>query len=88
MAYLIFTSRVKAIIASYQLSGVRMAHIELGFKNPNLRTPIINLLLKGTEHWDSIQKRLSESKSRTPVTIDLMKVIKRKLFESKYDSFS
>ena len=63
-----------------------MAHIELGFDNPCLRTPLVNLLLRGTEHWDSIQKRLSGSKSRTPVTIDMMKVIKRKLFESRMDS--
>ena len=88
IAYLIFTRKVKASTASCQLSGVRMPHIELGFDNPNLKTPIINLLLKGTEHWDSIQKKLSGSKSRTPVIIDLMKVIKRKLFQSKSDSFS
>ena len=62
-----------------------MAHIELGLDNPNLRTPLINLLLKGTEHWDNIQKRLTGAKSRTPVTIDMMRVIKRMLIESGYD---
>ena len=82
IAYLIFTREVKATTVSCQLSGVRMAHIELGFDNPNLRTPLVNLLLKGTEHWDSIQKRLSGARSRTPVTIEMMKVIKRKLSES------
>ena len=76
IAYLIFTRKVKATTANCQLSGDRMAHIELGYDNPNLRTPLINLLIKGTEHWDSIQKKLSGSKSRTPVTIYIMKVIR------------
>ena len=65
-----------------------MAHIELGFDNPNLRTPLVNLLLRGTEHWDKIQERLSGAKSRTPVTIDMMRVIKRKLIESNYDHWT
>ena len=50
IAYLLFTRNVKSNTVSCQLSGVRMAHIELGFDNPNLRTPLINLLLRGTEH--------------------------------------
>ena len=65
-----------------------MVHIELGFDNPNLRTPLVNLLLRGTEHWDKIQERLSGAKSRTPVTIDMMRVIKRKLIESNYDQWT
>ena len=85
IAYLLFTRNVKSNTVSCQLSGVRMAHIELGFDNPNLRTPLVNLLLRGTEHWDKIQERLSGAKSRTPVTIDMMRVIKRKLLESSYD---
>ena len=87
IAYL-FTRKVKSKTVTCQLSGVRMAHIELGLDNPNLRTPLINLILKGTDHWDNIQKRLSGSNSRTPVTIDMMKVIKRKLIESNHDSFT
>ena len=65
-----------------------MAHIELGYDNPTLRTPLVNLLLKGTDHWDSIQNRLSGTKSRTPVTIDMMRVIKRHLYESTMDIFT
>ena len=88
IAYLLFTRKVKSKTVTCQLSGVRMAHIELGFDNPNLRTPLINLILRGTEHWDNIQKRLLGNKSRTPVTIDMMKVIKRKLIESKLKAFN
>ena len=36
IAYLIFTREVKGTTVSCQLSGVRIAHIELGFDNPNL----------------------------------------------------
>ena len=85
IAYLLFTRKVMSKTVTCQLSGVRMAHIELGFDNPNLRTPLVNLLLRGTEHWDSIQKKLSGTKSRIPVTIEMMRVIKRKLIESEYD---
>ena len=88
IAYLLFTRNVKSKTVSCQLSGVRMAHIELGFDNPTLRTPLVNLLLRGTEHWDKIQERLSGAKSRTPVTIDMMRVIKRKLIESNYDKWT
>ena len=81
VAYLLFTRKVKATTVSCQLSGVRMAHLEWGYNNPALRTTLGNLLLKGTEHWDSIQEKLTGSKSWTPVTIDMMRVIKRHLFE-------
>ena len=85
IAYLLFTRKVMSKTVTCQLSGVRMAHIELGFDNPSLRTPLVNLLLRGTEHWDMIQKKLSGKKSRIPVTIEMMRVIKRKLIESDYD---
>ena len=47
-----------------------MAHIELGFDNSNLRTPLVNLILKGTELWDTIQKKFSGTKSRASATRD------------------
>ena len=50
IAYLLLTREVKSKTVSCQLSGVRMAHIELGFDNSNPRTPLVNLLLKGTEN--------------------------------------
>ena len=88
IAYLLFTRKVTSKTVTCQLSGVRMAHIELGMDNPNLRTPLVSLLLRGTEHWDNIQRKLSGAKSRTPVTIDMMRVIKRKLIESKHDQLT
>ena len=65
VAYLLFMRKVKVSTVNYQLSGVRMAHLERGFDNPSLRTDLVNLLLKGTEHWDSIQEKLTGSKSRS-----------------------
>ena len=88
VAYLLFTRKVMSKTVTCQLSGVRMAHIELGLDNPNLRTPLINLILRGPEHWDNIQKKLSGAKSRTPVTIAMMRVIKRKLIESEHDQLT
>jgi hypothetical protein len=81
LAYLLFTREVKAKTANCQLSGVRMAHLELGLDSPSLRPPIVELLLKGTEHWESVSTVLSRKTMRTPVTSDMMLAMKRIIFE-------
>ena len=81
VAYLLFTRCVKAKTVECQLAGVRMAHLQLGFDSPTLKKPIVDLILKGTEHWEVLNENLSNTTHRTPVTIDMMKVIKRKLHQ-------
>ena len=84
LAFLLFSREVKAKTASCQLSGVRMAHLELGWDCPVLRPPIVELLLRGTEHWETVSAHLSPKPVRAPVTISLMMAMKRKLFESQW----
>ena len=60
LAYLLFTRKVKSSTADQQLSGVRMAHLEMGFDSPSLRPPIVKLLLKGSEHWDAVKQDLAQ----------------------------
>ena len=83
VGYLLYERKVMAKTANMQLSGVRMAHIEQGHDCPCLRPPIVSLLLKGKEHWDNVIGKLENRKTRAPVTIDMMKVIKRGLCKSK-----
>ena len=61
-----------------------MAHLEIGLECPILRPPIVKLLLQGKQHWDSVSDHLKGKPKRAPVTIDLMMVIKRKLFEASW----
>ncbi len=84
LAFLLFTRKVKAKTANCQLSGVRMAHLELGLDSPSLRPPIVELLLKGTEHWESVSAVLKSKELRAPVTIEIMLAMKRKLHESDW----
>ena len=82
VGYLLHTRKVKAKTVNCQLSGVRMAHIEEGLDCPSLRPPIVALLLRGKEHWENAINKLEERKTRAPVTIAMMKLIKRELCKS------
>ena len=84
VGYLLYDRKVMAKTANMQLSGVRMAHIESGHDCPCLRPPIIALLLKGKEHWDNAAVRMENSQTRAPVTIDMMKMIKRELHKADF----
>ena len=70
-------------VAQY-LSGVRMLHLCRGLDVSSLRPPIVNLILKGREHWDNVQKTLSCKPSRVPVTISVLKYLKRIINGSDY----
>ena len=57
-----------------------MAHLELGLDSPSLRPPIVELLLRGTQHWESVTADLSLKVTRTPVVWETMLAIKRIVF--------
>ena len=84
LAYLLFTRGVKANTANCQLSGVRMAHLELGLDSPSLRPPIVELLLRGSQHWESVTADLSLRVTRTPVVWETMLAIKRIVFHADW----
>ena len=81
LAFLLFNRNVKSSTASCQLSGVRMAHLELGLDSPSLRPAIVKLLLLGTEHWENVSENLENKTMKSPVTTEMMETIKRNLFE-------
>ena len=86
LAYLLYTREVTSKTANCQLSGVRMAHLEIGLECPILRPPIVKLLLQGKQHWDSVSSRLKMKPKKAPVSLDMMLVIKRNLFEANWSS--
>ena len=69
-------------VAQY-LSGIRMLHLCKGMDVSSLRPPIIDLILKGREHWDNVNKTLLGKPKRIPVTVKVLKFIKRALLETE-----
>ena len=67
------------------LSGIRMLHLCKGLDIASLRPPIVNMILKGREHWDNVNNTLMKKPKRVPVTIKVLKYIKRVFAESSYD---
>ena len=61
------------------LSAVRMAHLSRGIDSPHLRQPIIKMIIKGFAHSDALRSKLEKKLGRFPVTIPVLKYIKRKL---------
>ena len=72
-------------IDSY-LSAVRMAHLTQGLDCPHLRKPIIDLIIKGQAHHESLKPMLERKASRLPVTIDILKFLKHKLKKGRLAS--
>ena len=71
-------------VAQY-LSGIRMLHLCKGFDVDSLRPPIVDLILKGREHWDNVQKTLNNKPRRVPVTVKVLKFLKRSISETNWD---
>ena len=65
-------------INSY-LSAVRMAHLTQGHDCPHLRQPIIELIIKGQAHHETLSENIKRKTNRLPVTIPVLKYIKNKL---------
>ena len=79
VAWLLDVRKVKAITIEKYLSGLRMVHMAQGSDLPCLREPIVKLILTGRKNWDNIKEKLEGKKKRDPVTVDMMKFLKKKL---------
>ena len=62
-----------------------MLHLCKGFDVDSLRPPIVDLILKGREHWDNVQKTLNNKPRRVPVTVKVLKFLKRSISETNWD---
>ena len=77
--YLLIDCTVKSNTCEKYLSGVRMYHLTQGFDAPALRPAIVNLLLKGRENFEQIQEKLNKREKRIPVSVTVMKLLKRRI---------
>ena len=69
-------------ICSY-LSGIRQLHLTKGYTNTIIRTELVNLILAGKKNKDVLEKEDNNRKGRLPVTVNVMKLIKAELRDSK-----
>ena len=67
-------------MASY-LSGVRAIHIAGCYEDPCLREPLVKQILKGQDNYDKIQSKINSKVGRLPVTVTMMKYLKKNLMK-------
>ena len=65
------------------LSAIRMLHLCNGFDPETLRPNIVNLVLKGKEHYEEARATLERKPKRVAVTVQVMKLLLRKIKESE-----
>ena len=65
------------------LSAIRMLHLVNGFDPASLRPNIVSLVLKGREHYEEAKATLEKKPKRVPVTVQVLKLILRKIKESE-----
>ena len=68
---------LKSRTMSTYISGLRMYHLAMGYNEPGLREPIVKLILKGKENWESVMRKISGGVRRFAVTITELKIIKK-----------
>ena len=78
VSWLIKRKLSAATINSY-MSGLRMIHLTQGIDIPALRHPIINSILEGKAHIETVNARLKNKPKRLPITLNLLKLIKAKI---------
>ena len=70
---------LKSRSMSSYLSGVRAYHIAMGFEDPFMRNPMVKLILKGQDNWDKLKEKMEGKRGKLPMTISMMKLLKKKL---------
>jgi hypothetical protein len=75
--WLIRVRRVKSTTISSYLAGIRQLHLVKGIEPPNIRSAAVRMILKRKGHMDSIQDRALTKAKRLPMTLNLMRLLKR-----------
>ena len=78
VAWLVAKGLTSATINSY-ISGLRTIHLTQGIDEPALRPPIVNSIIDGKAHIDTVMSRLKMKPKRLPVTLNVLKLIKAKI---------
>ena len=61
------------------ISGIRTIHLTKGIDQPALRPPIVNSIIEGKSHIDTVKARLRVKPKRMPVTLKVLKLLKAKI---------
>lgn len=65
-------------VESY-LAGIRCAHIAKGLPTPQIRTDLINLIIRGKKNLQAAERRATNTQMRRPVTQDILALLKARL---------
>jgi hypothetical protein len=65
-------------VESY-LAGIRCAHIAKGLPAPQVRTDLVNLIIRGKKNLQAAERRAANTQSRQPVTQDILALLKARL---------
>ena len=76
VAWLLEEGLTASTINTY-MSGLRQLHLALGFSAVNLRSQLINTIIKGKQNQDNLRKK--GLATRLPMTVSLMKLLKHEI---------
>ena len=86
VGFLLEIRKCSAKTVGCYLSGIRMWHLCNGIDQACLRPDIVNLVLKGREHFEEARKTLERKPKRVAMTVPMMKLLLRKIRESDMGS--
>ena len=86
VGFLLENRKCSSKTISCYLSGIRMLHLCNGQDPASLRPDIVNLVLRGREHFEEARATLEQKQKRVAVTVPILKVLLRKIRESTMDS--
>ena len=81
--WLVRDRKVKHGTVTSYLAGVRQAHVSRGMGVPVIRTDLVNLILAGKKNVERMGNLRRESRTRLPVTLGVMKLLKATLREAE-----
>ena len=85
VAWLLQKNLAEGTLQTY-LSGIRTLHLTKGFDPPNFRKPQLQHVLTGKKNQENIEKRTGNKKIRLPMTLNSMKLLKKKIISSNLNN--
>jgi len=82
--WLIKDRRLKASTVNNYLAGLRQAHITRGLEPPQLRTTLVNQVIKGRANQETVNTTDSKT-GRAAMTVNLMRKLKQKICQSNLE---
>jgi len=77
--WLLKVRKVSGSTVESYLAGIRCAHISQGLAAPQIRTDLINLIIRGKKNIQAAERRAAKVQTREPVTQDILALLKARL---------